>query len=191
MNESAEGLSYPWFGATTAEPEQAVMTTIARGILPLDNVHSSGTPVTLDQMAGRIYSVGYEGLTVAGLVERLQQSRIEELVDVRANPFSRRPGFSKKKLAGSVEAAGIAYRHEPLLGNAFRDVEDFAAAMDLMRDHLSSGEPSEAVDRLIALADGRRIAVLCLETDQRRCHRQIVLETALARHPTLDILPLH
>jgi uncharacterized protein (DUF488 family) len=141
--------------------------------------------------AGRIYSVGYEGLTVGGLVERLQQSRIEELVDVRASPFSRRPGFSKKRLAASLEAAGIAYRHEPLLGNAFRDVEDFDAAMDLMRKHLAEGEPAEAVDRLIALADGRRIAVLCLESDQQRCHRQVVLEAALGRQPELDILPLH
>jgi uncharacterized protein (DUF488 family) len=142
-------------------------------------------------VAGRIYSVGYEGLTVAGLIERLQQSRIEELVDVRANPSSRRPGFSKKKLAESLAIAGIAYRHEPLLGNAFRDVEDFAAAMDLMRGHLATGEPAEAVDRLIASADGRRIAVLCLESDQRRCHRQVVLEAALAKQPGLDVLPLH
>ena len=142
-------------------------------------------------VAGRIYSVGYEGLTVAGLVERLQQSRVEELVDVRANPFSRRPGFSKKKLSESLTAAGIAYRHEPLLGNAFRDVDDFDAAMMLMRDHLAGGEPAEAVARLVSLADGRRIAVLCLENDQRRCHRQVVLEAALSREPGLDILPLY
>ena len=142
-------------------------------------------------MEGRIYSLGYEGLTVAGLVERLQQSRIEELVDVRANPFSRRPGFSKKKLAESLTAAGIAYRHEPLLGNAFRDVDDFGVAMDLMRAHLAAGEPAEAVDRLVSLADGRRIAVLCLENDQNRCHRQVVLEAALAREPDLEVLPLY
>ena len=141
-------------------------------------------------MTGRIYSVGYEGLTVAGLVERLQQSRIEELVDVRANPYSRRPGFSKTKLSESLVAAGIAYRHEPELGNAFRDEEEFDKAMDLMRDHLAGGEPAEAVARLVALADGRRIAVLCLENDQKRCHRQVVLEAALAREPGLEILPL-
>jgi uncharacterized protein (DUF488 family) len=140
---------------------------------------------------GRIYSVGYEGLTVGGLVERLQQSRIDELVDVRANPFSRKPGFSKKRLAASLEAAGITYRHEPLLGNAFRDVEDFGTAMDLMRDHLAAGEPAEAVARLVDLATDRRIAVLCLESDQRRCHRHVVLEAAVAREPALDVLPLH
>jgi len=140
---------------------------------------------------GRIYSLGYEGLTVDGLVERLQQSRIEELVDVRASPYSRRPGFSKKKLGESLAAAGIAYRHEPLLGNAFRDEEDFDAAMDLMRAHLAAGEPAEAVARLVSLADGRRVAVLCLENDQRRCHRQIVLEAAAAREPCLEILPLY
>lgn len=140
---------------------------------------------------GRIYSVGYEGLTVPGLVERLQQNRIEDLVDVRATPYSRKPGFSKKRLAESLIAAGIAYRHEPLLGNAFRDVEDFATAMRLMREHLATGEPAEAVARLVALAEDRRIAVLCLESDQRRCHRQVVLEAALGQAPTLDILPLH
>jgi uncharacterized protein (DUF488 family) len=142
-------------------------------------------------VAGRIYSVGYEGLTVAGLVERLQQSRIEELVDVRANPSSRRPGFSKKKLAESLEAAGIAYRHEPLLGNAFRDEPDFATAMDRMRTHLSAGDPAGAVSRLVSSAEGRRIAVLCLENDQQRCHRQVVLEAALACDPGLEVLPLY
>jgi len=140
---------------------------------------------------GRIYSVGYEGLTVAGLVERLQQNRIEELVDVRASPSSRKPGFSQKSLAASLAAGGIGYRHEPLLGNAFRDVEDFAAAMALMRERLAGGEPAGAVARLVGLAEGRRIAVLCLENDQRRCHRQAVLDAALERDPTLDVLPLH
>ena len=110
---------------------------------------------------------------------------------MRASPFSRRPGFSKKRLAESLAAGGIAYCHEPLLGNAFRDVENFDAAMDLMRAHLVAGEPAEAVQRLVDLAEGRRIAVLCLESDQRRCHRQVVLEAALAREPALDILPLH
>src|SRR5688572_9131330 len=140
---------------------------------------------------GRIYSVGYEGLTVPALIERLQQNRIAELVDVRANPFSRRPGFSKKSLAESVRAAGIEYRHEPLLGNALRDVEGFDEARGLMREYLAAGEAAKAVDRLVALAEGRRIAVLCLESDQRRCHRQVVLEAALARAPALDVLPLH
>jgi uncharacterized protein (DUF488 family) len=142
-------------------------------------------------VAGRIYSVGYEGLTVGGLVERLQQSRVEEVVDVRASPYSRRPGFSKQRLATSLEQAGIAYRHEPLLGNAFRHVEDFDAAMDLMRQRLAGGEPAEAVARLVASAADRRIAVLCLENDQRRCHRQVVLEAARARAPALDVLPLY
>jgi uncharacterized protein (DUF488 family) len=141
--------------------------------------------------SGRIYSVGYEGLTVDGLVERLQQSRIEELVDVRANPYSRKPGFSRKRLAESLAAAGIMYRHEPLLGNSFRDVEDFGTAMDLMRGHLAVGEPAEAVARLVDLAADRRIAVLCLENDQRRCHRHVVLEAAVALEPALDVLPLH
>ena len=180
----------PTWWAATAEPDGCDDDGRTRGYSPSTLTEHTGPAVTLGFVAGRIYSVGYEGLTVAGLVERLQQSRVEELVDVRANPFSRKPGFSKKKLAESLVTAGIIYRHEPLLGNAFREVEDFDAAMTLMRDHLAAGEPAEAVVRVVSLAEGRRIAVLCLENDQRRCHRQVVLEAALAREPSLEILPL-
>src|SRR5581483_4846253 len=123
-------------GAPARASRPAASHSMTSLIGPLSPVAPAGAPefppppLRCRAMAGgRIYSVGYEGLTVAGLVERLQQSRIEE-VD---------------------------------------------AAMARMRDHLASGEPAEAVARLAALADGRRIAVLCLESDQTRCHRREVL----------------
>ena len=55
--------------------------------------------------------------------------------------------------------------------------------MGLMREHLGVGEPAEAVARLVALAEDRPLAVLCLESDQRRCHRQVVLDAALDTGP--------
>lgn len=46
----------------------------------------------MGQVAGRIYSVGYEGIEVDALAERLAQSRVSVLVDVRLNAVSRRKG---------------------------------------------------------------------------------------------------
>jgi hypothetical protein len=76
-------------------------------------------------MSGRIYSVGYEGLTVDAMIERLVGSKVTTLVDVRLNPSSRRPGWYRKSLTASLEGAGITYVHEKLLGNPPENRDSF------------------------------------------------------------------
>jgi uncharacterized protein (DUF488 family) len=146
---------------------------------------------------GRIYSVGYEGLDVPGLLERLLQSRVELVVDVRFNASSRKRGFSRGPLKAALEAAGIAYLHEPLLGNPpdnrapFR-TGDFETGRQRLRERLSLMDDSAAaLERLVELAQNRRIAVLCLENDQSRCHRQVVIDMAREAAPELETLPLY
>ena len=68
-------------------------------------------------MPGRIYSVGYEGFDVATLIDHLASHQVSLVVDVRLNPISRKPGFSRKTLSSELQASGIDYRHEADLGN--------------------------------------------------------------------------
>lgn len=143
---------------------------------------------------GRIYSVGYEGLDLRGLIERLVQSRVEVVVDVRFNAVSRKRGFSKGSLRAAVEGAGITYVHDPRLGNPPENrapfhAGDFETGRRRMREILT-GDSAGALAELVDLARGRRIAVLCLENDQARCHRQVVVEMALESAPELEALPL-
>src|SRR5258705_10711616 len=63
-----------------------------------------------------IQTCGYEGLSVDKFVERLLAAGSRTVIDVRANPLSRKPGLSKNALAKNLEAAGIAYVHAPKLG---------------------------------------------------------------------------
>lgn len=143
-------------------------------------------------VAGRIYSVGYEGFTLNALVERLATAAVTVLVDVRLNPVSRRPGFSRRKLDEALTAAGISYVHEKPLGNpsdnrdAFRN-GDTEAGRARMRSILSKGA-GEALDRVVALASEQRIAVLCVEWEHARCHRDVVIEMALERNPAIEVL---
>ena len=51
-------------------------------------------------VGGRIYSVGYEGFAVDGLVERLASSHVTAVIDVRLTPSSRRPGRGITVLLG-------------------------------------------------------------------------------------------
>ena len=125
-------------------------------------------------------TIGYEGSTVQRVVAVLQDAHVEVLVDVRAVASSRRPGFSKTKLAAHLEEAGIAYLHLRGLGTP---AEGRAAARagrhDEMRrifaGQLAMPESQAELEQLSELiGTGRRACLLCFEADYRHCHRAIV-----------------
>ena len=130
----------------------------------------------------RIYSVGYEGMTVRALVDSLVGARVATLVDVRLTPASRRPGFSRKALTAALGDFGIEYVHEPLLGNPPENRDSFRKGdgdegRTRMRERLNNGsEP--ALRRLVDRARCERVAVLCVERDRHRCHRQVITDMA-------------
>jgi len=143
---------------------------------------------------GRIYSVGYEGLKVGGLVKCLTSSRVSLVVDVRLTPLSRKPGFSQKPLSAHLQQAGIAYRHEATLGNPSDNRDSFRhrdgeEGRRRMRAVLDNGS-RPAVQRLIEDARAGRVAVLCVERDRLRCHRQVITEVIQEIDPTIEILQI-
>ena len=125
-----------------------------------------------------IAGVGYEGVTVDALVADLVERRIELVVDVRLNALSRKRGFSRRALSAALDAAGIGYRHEPTLGNPRDNRDGFragdAAAMEVMQARLAT-VGAEAMARLERDAREHRVAVLCFERDEERCHRRMIL----------------
>jgi uncharacterized protein (DUF488 family) len=143
---------------------------------------------------GRIYSVGYEGFELKGLVESLVSAGVSLVVDVRLTPLSRKRGFSGKSLSAKLHQVGIAYRHEVDLGNpsdnrdAFRhgDVEE---GRRRMRALLANGaEP--ALRRLVEEARKGRVAVLCVERSRLRCHRQVITDMVQEIDPTIEVLQI-
>jgi uncharacterized protein (DUF488 family) len=134
---------------------------------------------------GVIVSVGYEGTTIEAFVADLVAGRIELVVDVRLNAISRKPGFSRRALSGALQGAGIAYRHEPTLGNPPDNRDGFhrgeAAAVAMMRTRVAT-VGAEAVARLAEDARHHRVAVLCVERDEERCHRRVVLDAVRSEH---------
>ena len=64
----------------------------------------------------RIFTIGYESTTVAEFLAALKQAGVERVIDVRAVPNSRRPGFSKNLLRNALAEVGIDYVHLRALG---------------------------------------------------------------------------
>jgi uncharacterized protein (DUF488 family) len=143
-------------------------------------------------VAGRIYSVGYEGFDAPVLVRRLTDAQVSYLVDVRLTPSSRKPGYSRKSLTAALDAAGITYVHEPGLGNPPDNRESFRRGdgeegRRRMRE-LLEGDACEALHRVADLARRQRVAVLCVERDRQRCHRDVVTAMVQELDPAIEVL---
>jgi uncharacterized protein (DUF488 family) len=142
-----------------------------------------------------LFSIGYEGFpTVEDLVHALGAARVERLLDVRDLPQSRRPGFSRRALESALADAGIAYEHRRELGNpaAIRALSRSGEAergREAYRAQLL-GERAWALDALADAAAERPTAMLCLEADQARCHRDVIAEELTRLPPHVRVEPL-
>jgi uncharacterized protein (DUF488 family) len=128
-----------------------------------------------------IFTIGYEGATMVEFLAALQQAGVRRVIDVRALPLSRRPGFSKTPLSGALAEAGIDYVHLKALGTP---AEGRAAARagreaDLKRIYAGQLELAEAIAQsaqMLALADEEPSALLCFEREPALCHRTFLLD---------------
>ena len=129
----------------------------------------------------RIFTIGYEATTMGDFIGALQAAGVERVIDVRALPLSRRPGFSKTPLRGALAEVGIEYVHLRALGTP---AEGRAAARagrhaDLERIYAGQLELPEAIAQgaqMVALAEEKPSAVLCYERDPAGCHRTLLLD---------------
>jgi uncharacterized protein (DUF488 family) len=136
-------------------------------------------PLTMTSPLG----IGYQGRDVASFIDELAGDRVEVVFDVRLTPISRKKGFSKRLLAAHLRESGIGYEHLPSLGNPKWNRKGFAGTAEELaeaRRHyatcLESEDARSALDRIGQLATHQRVALLCFEADDQRCHRKVVLD---------------
>lgn len=128
-----------------------------------------------------IYTIGYEATTMADFLAALRAAGVERVIDVRALPLSRRPGFSKSSLAASLAEAGIDYVHLKALGTPKRGRDaakkgDVATLEAVYDDQLALPEAQAAAAIMLGLAGERPSALLCYERDPSHCHRTLLLD---------------
>ncbi|MEI6720688.1 MAG: DUF488 domain-containing protein [Betaproteobacteria bacterium] len=132
----------------------------------------------------KITTIGYEGAALADFLATLKAAGVDQLLDIRELPISRRKGFSKSALSAALAAAGIAYAHERALGsprdlrNRLREDGDLVRFFADFREYLTTQRP--LLESLGHSLSGT-VALLCYERNHRECHRSVVA-AALARH---------
>jgi uncharacterized protein (DUF488 family) len=129
-----------------------------------------------------LFTIGYEQTPQAAVLDALTDARVDLLVDVRAVSASRRPGFSKRQLAASLDEKQIGYLHlrglgTPAEGRQAARGGRFDEMLRIFDAHLQTPEAIEEMDELAGLVRaGRRICLLCYERDPAHCHRRRVAE---------------
>lgn len=127
----------------------------------------------------RLLTIGYEGTTLALVRDALTQAGVRHLIDVRAVPQSRKPGFSKRMLAASLAEAGVHYTHLRGLGTpkAGRDAArrgDVATMRRIYAAQLETPEARHDLEAARGIAAAETSCLLCFERDHTHCHRDIV-----------------
>jgi uncharacterized protein (DUF488 family) len=136
-----------------------------------------------------VATIGYEGATVAGFLAALKSEGVNLLVDIRAVASSRRPGFSKTRLAANVDEAGIEYLHlrglgTPSDGRAAARAGHHGEMRRIFLEHLARPESQFELETLADLVrGGRRVCLLCYEADPAHCHRSIVADALMSLMP--------
>lgn len=123
-----------------------------------------------------VYTVGYEGRTVDGLLDHLLRSGIRRLVDVRKNAASRKYGFAGKTIAKLCADVDIEYTHVPTLGipGTLRvDLDSNEAYQRLFDRYEREILPgvTAGVEQVADLCREKPSALMCFEASSKKCHR--------------------
>lgn len=131
-------------------------------------------------MPRQLFTVGYQGSTIDDFINCLHDNNINCLLDVRQVPFSRKPAFSKTRLAQRLARAKIHYVHLGDLGSPkslrehLRSTGDYSAFFKEMDRYLAA--KNDAIEEAYHHVVNSRCCLMCFEHLAAQCHRKIVAE---------------
>lgn len=139
----------------------------------------------------RVFTVGYQGLSIDEYVRALSHQGVGVVLDVRETPWSYKPGFSKTPLSEALSRSGIAYKHIKAAGNPSsnrKTAVDLQECLSRYRAYLAAN--SGCLEELFgficaAHTKGITACLTCYERLPGDCHRSILLDALKDRHPEI------
>jgi len=129
-------------------------------------------------MPKHLFTVGYEGTTIDTFIANLLTNNVDCILDVRALPLSRKPGFSKSELARRLNCAKIQYIHLADLGSPkpirqnLKSTRDYSTFFKKMDAYLSNKK--DTIETAYKYVMNNTCCLMCFEHFAATCHRKIV-----------------
>ena len=134
-------------------------------------------------MAETVWTIGHSTRSLEAFLDLLARNGIEAVADVRRYPGSRRwPHFAREPLARALEGRGLDYVWLQELGGRRTPSPQSSntawrsAAFRGYADYMATEAFAEGLDRLVNLASGLRVVVMCAESLWWRCHRGLIAD---------------
>ncbi len=129
-----------------------------------------------------IFTIGHSNHAPDTFLQLLQQHGVEEVADVRSDPYSRyTPHFNHHSLPRTLDEVGIActfFGSE--LGGRPADHSCYDANGRVQYDRVADTDQfNNGIQRLLHVAVERRIALMCTEKEPLECHRTLLIARSL------------
>jgi uncharacterized protein (DUF488 family) len=132
-----------------------------------------------------IFTIGYGGRQFDDFVAILLKYRIDSILDIRSNPFSRfQPRYNKANLQSLLSEQGIEYLYKgDVLGGKPRAGMFYHSNGVLNHDLINITKSYQnAIDEVITLATNyENICLLCSELNPDNCHRKTLIGKTLSK----------
>ena len=152
------------------------------------SVESKDRREAFGRLSPTIWTIGHSTRSLEEFVALLGEHRVQFLADVRHFPTSQRVRWTAKaSLAKALSDRGVAYKHFDDLGGFRKALPDSVntawrnVGFRGYADYMASAEFSVALNRLIAVAQEKRTAIMCAEAVPWKCHRSLLAD-ALVVH---------
>lgn len=116
------------------------------------------------------FTIGYQRFSLPGLIRKLDEHKIDLLIDVRTRPYSHNPQFCKGNL---IHVLGDRYR--------------WMGASLGGKSGVKKQGYNEALELLMNLSKTKNICVMCMEPDPSTCHRDFWIASDLKQRFNVDV----
>lgn len=135
-----------------------------------------------------IFTIGHSTHDLVDFIKMLKSFCIEELVDIRTIPRSRKnTQFDIKTLPFALKKEKISYSHFPELGG-FRHTRKDSINLGWRNlsfrgfaDYMQTAEFEEALAKLISMLKEKTLVLMCAESLPWRCHRSLIADALSVR----------
>lgn len=125
-----------------------------------------------------LFTIGHSNHELEKFLHLLQINKIEVLVDVRSNPYSRYASwFNKASIQKAIHEKGMRYLFlGKELGGKPKDREFYDSEGHVLYSRLSESPLFlGGIERLIKGSKNYRIALMCSEEKPMNCHRYLLI----------------
>ncbi len=129
--------------------------------------------------SGKIFTLGYAGMSIENFIGTLESAGVGFLIDVRSSPFSARFGqYNKDTLPVALASARMRYLHLGReLGARSPQSSHYDGSGQVQFDRVRESELFKSgIKRLLAgLEQGHNLALMCAEKQAHTCHRALLV----------------